>query len=111
MAGMSLPVLSEDTEQNHIPVSGEQTTVEQGNPGQASAEQQEIEDQIKRIEEKLETEPKVEGWVLVGDAYMHLKRYSAAVNAYQNAYLLSEESKEVKSKLKRALCHAGLEGP
>lgn len=111
MAGMSLPVLSEDTEQNHIPVSGEQTTVEQGNPGQASAEQQEIEDQIKRIEEKLETEPKVEGWVLVGDAYMHLKRYSAAVNAYQNAYLLSEESKEVKSKLKRALYHAGLEGP
>ena len=107
---VSLPVLSEEPAQKQAPVSEQQTSVEQSLQGLAPAEQQEIEQQIWRIEEKLETEPKVEGWVLVGDAYMHLQRYSEAVNAYQNAYLLSEESKEVKSKLKRALYHAGLEG-
>jgi cytochrome c-type biogenesis protein CcmH/NrfG len=108
-AGLSLPVLSEDTAQNQTPVQGQQTSAEQSKQAQDSAKQLEIEGQIKRIEEKLETEPKVEGWVLVGDAYMHLERYSDAVNAYQNAYLLSEESKDVKSKLKRALYYAGLE--
>jgi cytochrome c-type biogenesis protein CcmH/NrfG len=108
--GVSLPVLSEEPAQNQTPVSDQQTSVEQSAQGLAPAELQEIEQQIKRIEEKLETEPKVEGWVLVGDAYMHLKRYSEAVNAYQNAYLLSEEPKDVKAKLKRALYHAGQEG-
>jgi cytochrome c-type biogenesis protein CcmH/NrfG len=46
----------------------------------------------------------------VGDAYMHLRYYSDAVNAYQNAYLLSNGAKEVKSKLKDALYYAGLKG-
>jgi cytochrome c-type biogenesis protein CcmH/NrfG len=68
----------------------------------------EVEQQIKRIEEKLRTEPKVEGWVLVGNAYIYLKRYNEAVTAYQNAYLLDDTRKDVRDKLKNALYRAGL---
>lgn len=108
--GTSVYVLSEEVKEANPTVSGEQNRVEQDSQGQASAENQEIEAQIKRIEKKLESEPKVEGWVLVGDAYMHLRYYSDAVNAYQKAYLLSNGAKEVKSKLKDALYYAGLKG-
>jgi len=72
-------------------------------------EAQEIREQIKRIEQKLETEPKAEGWVLIGDAHMHLQAYREAVEAYQNAYLLSDDNEQVRSKLKRALYQAGMD--
>jgi len=104
--GISSPASSADLEQNPSPEANQKTSIEQS---ESPADKQEIEQQIKRIEEKLKTEPKVEGWVLVGDAYMHLERYSEAVNAYQNAYLLSDYSKDVRAKLKRALYQAGLE--
>ncbi len=68
-----------------------------------------VENQIKRIEEKLETEPKAEGWMLVGDANMHLKKYEAAIKAYQEAYVLSDYSDEAEKKLKRAL-HLKVQG-
>lgn len=104
--GTSLPASSSDLEQKQALEANQKTSI--GYNGSTS-EKQEIEQHIKRIEEKLKTEPKVEGWVLVGDAYMHLERYSEAVKAYQNAYLLSEDSSDVRAKLKRALYHAGLE--
>jgi len=72
-------------------------------------EQQEIEQQIQRIENKLKTEPKVEGWVLLGGAYMHLERFREAVGAYQNAYLISNYDDEIRSRLEHALYRAGLE--
>ncbi len=77
----------------------------------SSAEKEEIKKQIKRIEEKLKSEPKVEGWVLVGDANMHLKKYEAAARAYQEAYVLSDYSRETRNKLKKALyfVNAGVE--
>jgi len=71
-------------------------------------EQQEIEQQIKRIEEKMKTEPRLEGWMLLGGAYMHLERYREAVGAYQNAYLVSNYDEEVRSRLEFALYKAGL---
>ncbi len=66
-------------------------------------EKEEVEAQIKRIEEKLRSEPKVEGWILVGDANMHLKKYDAAAKAYKEAYILSGYSRETRNKLKNAL--------
>ncbi|HIF51322.1 MAG TPA: hypothetical protein EYQ42_07355 [Thiotrichaceae bacterium] len=69
----------------------------------SATEKEKVEAHIKRIEEKLKSEPKVEGWVLVGDANMHLKKYEAAARAYQEAYILSEYSRETRNKLKRAL--------
>jgi len=71
-------------------------------------ERQEVEQQIKRIEEKLKTEPKLEGWILLGGAYLHLERFREAVGAYQNAYLISGYDEEVRSKLEYALYRAGL---
>lgn len=108
-AGMSLPATSMATEPNQTRVSSQRASVEHTTQTQALAEQQEIERQIKRIEAKLKTEPKEKGWVIVGDAYMYLKRYNEAVSAYQNAYLLSEDSKDVRAKIKRALNHAQVE--
>ena len=77
----------------------------------SSAEKEKIKMHIKRIEEKLKSEPKVEGWVLVGDANMHLKKYEAAARAYQEAYVLSDYSRETRNKLKNALyfVNAGVE--
>ena len=52
--GTSVYVLSEEVKEANPTVSGEQNRVEQDSQGQASAENQEIEAQIKRIEKKLE---------------------------------------------------------
>ncbi len=68
-----------------------------------------IEQHIERIMEKLKDEPTVKGWVLVGDANMHLKRYNEAVWAYREAYLLSDFASGPRSKLRRAIYLAGLE--
>ena len=74
-------------------------------PAANMTESEEIDAHIKRIEEKLKTEPKVEGWVIVGDAYMHLMKYDDAVRSYKEAYLLSGQSRDTRKKLKRALRH------
>ncbi len=78
---------------------------------QGLTEEQEIEQQIARIEKKLETEPKAQGWMLVGDAYMHIKRYPDAVEAYREAYIISEYAKDSREKLKYALYMAGMPEP
>ncbi|MDX2425149.1 MAG: hypothetical protein QNK15_02735 [Cycloclasticus sp.] len=67
-----------------------------------------VEAQIERIVEKMKTEPEVKGWLLIGNAYMHLKRYNDAVWAYKEAYMLSNYAAEPRSKLREAMYHAGL---
>lgn len=74
----------------------------------ATSENADIETQIKRIEKKMKTKPDVKGWLLIGDAKMHLKQYDDAVWAYREAYVLSNYADEARSKLKRAMYHAGL---
>lgn len=69
----------------------------------------EVERQIVRIKEKLKETPTVKGWILVGDAQMHLKRYDEAVRAYQEAYLLSDGNDGPRKKLRRAMYFSGLE--
>lgn len=76
----------------------------------AVSEKAAIEAQIKRIEAKMKTEPDVAGWLLLGDAKMHLKQYNDAVWAYREAYLLSEFAAEPRRKLRSAMYYAGLEG-
>ncbi len=68
-----------------------------------------VEQEIARITEKLKTEPTVKGWLLVGDAHMHLKKYNDAVEAYREAYILSNYANEPRSKLKRAMYFSSLE--
>ena len=68
-----------------------------------------VEQQIERIMEKLKEQPTVKGWMLVGDANMHLKRYNDAVWAYREAYLLSDYASGPRSKLRRAMYFSGLE--
>jgi len=82
------------------------TKVEELLPPKYQSEVEEIEAQIIRIKEKLKTEPKAKGWILIGDAYMYLKRYDEAVSAYGEAYKL-EETHEIRNKLKAALYEAG----
>jgi len=73
------------------------------------AEAVEVEQQIVRITEKLKDKPTVKGWMLVGDAQMHLKKYTDAVESYREAYILSDFAKEPRSKLKRALYFSTME--
>jgi cytochrome c-type biogenesis protein CcmH/NrfG len=68
-----------------------------------------IDAEIRRIEEKLKTNPTVKGWILVGDAHMHLKRYKEAAGAYNDAYMLSGQAPEPRKKLKNAMYYVGLE--
>jgi len=68
-----------------------------------------IEQQIERISEKLKDKPTVKGWVLVGDANMHLKKYNEAVFAYREAYMLSDYADGPRKKLRRAMYFSGLE--
>ncbi len=68
-----------------------------------------IDAEIRRIEEKLKTNPTVKGWTLVGDAHMHLKRYKEAAGAYNDAYMLSGQAPEPRKKLKNAMYYVGLE--
>ena len=63
----------------------------------------EIEQQIVRIEKKLKDKPTSQGWILVGDANIHLQRYDEAIRAYQQAYLLSEGDLDIRRKLRRAI--------
>lgn len=69
----------------------------------------EIDKQIQRIEGKLKTNPTVKGWMLVGDAHMHLKRYKEAAGAFNEAYMLSDLGAEPRKKLKNAMYYVGLE--
>lgn len=73
------------------------------------SERAQIDIQIRRIEEKLKTNPTVKGWMLVGDAHMHLKRYKEAAGAYNDAYMLSGLAPEPRKKLKNAMYYVGLE--
>jgi cytochrome c-type biogenesis protein CcmH/NrfG len=68
-----------------------------------------VEKQIARIEEKLKANPTVRGWILVGDAQMHLKKYNEAVWAYREAYMLSKFADGPRRKLRRAVALAGFE--
>lgn len=76
--------------------------------GAAVSSTTDVEAQIERIVEKMKTEPDVKGWLLIGNAYMHLKRYNDAVWAYKEAYVLSNYAAETKRKLGLAMYHAGL---
>ena len=66
----------------------------------------EVEAHIKRIEEKMQQAPDVKGWLLIGDAYMHLKRYDDAVIAYKEAYMLSDYADGPKQKMKTAMYYS-----
>lgn len=85
-------------------VSGEGITDKKKNS--MSPKALEIQAQIERIEEILESDPKPEGWVLIGDANMALKKFDAAVHAYSTAYELSGRSLDVRRKLRQALYYA-----
>ncbi len=63
----------------------------------------EVEAHIKRIEDKMDQAPDVKGWLVIGDAYMHLKRYDEAVIAYKEAYMLSDFAEGPKQKMKTAM--------
>ncbi|MEH6504610.1 MAG: hypothetical protein V7682_11980 [Cycloclasticus sp.] len=76
--------------------------------GAAVSSTTDVEAQIERIVEKMKTEPEVKGWLLIGDAYMHLKRYNDAVWAYKEGYMLSNYAAEPRSKLREAMYHSGL---
>lgn len=73
------------------------------------SERAQIDIQIQRIEEKLKTNPTVKGWLLVGDAHMHLKRYKEAAGAYNDAYMLSGQAAGPRKKLKNSMYYVGLE--
>jgi len=75
----------------------------------ADIEKASIEQEIARITEKLKDKPSVKGWMLVGDAQMHLKKYTDAVDSYREAYILSDFAKEPRSKIKRALYFSSME--
>ncbi|MEO1888754.1 MAG: hypothetical protein ABGX33_02405 [Cycloclasticus sp.] len=78
-------------------------------PGVKLSETAQIDIEIRRIEDKLKTNPTVKGWMLVGDAQMHLKKYNEAVWAYREAYMLSKFADGPRRKLRRAVALAGLE--
>jgi cytochrome c-type biogenesis protein CcmH/NrfG len=65
--------------------------------------------EIQRIEGLMKTKPTVKGWMLIGDAHMHFKRYKEAAGAYNDAYMLSERAAEPRKKLKNAMYYVGLE--
>ena len=73
------------------------------------SETAQIDIEIRRIEDKLKTNPTVKGWMLVGDANMHLKRYKQAAGAYNDAYMLSGLAAAPRKKLKNAMYYVGLE--
>jgi cytochrome c-type biogenesis protein CcmH/NrfG len=68
-----------------------------------------INQEIQRIEAIMKTKPTVKGWMLIGDAHMHLKRYKEAAGAYNDAYMLSGQAAEPRKKLKNAMYYVGLE--
>jgi len=81
----------------------EKLTVEENKRVPELSKTEEIDRQIKRIEEKLSVEPTVKGWTIIGDAHMHLKRYEKAMLAYREAYILSNFDADARRKLKSAL--------
>lgn len=82
-------------------VSSKATTVA---PPLVPAGVNKVEAEISRITAKLETQPTIKGWNLVGDAYMHLKQYEKAVDAYRQAHEIAGfEDVATKSKLRTAL--------
>jgi len=90
-------------------VKTEQVGVMQAVMSPADLERASVEQEIARISKKLKDKPTVKGWMLVGDAQMYLKKYNDAIEAYREAYILSEYAKETRSKLKRAMYFSSLE--
>ena len=90
-------------------VTTEQVDATQAVIKQVDEERANVEQQIARVTEKLKDKPTVQGWLLVGDAQMHLKKYNDAVLAYREAYLLSEYADGPRRKLKRAMYFSSLE--
>ena len=84
-------------------VKTEQVGAKQVVMSPADIEKASVEQEIARITEKLKDKPTVKGWLLVGDAQMHLKKYTDAVESYREAYILSNYANEPRSKLKRAM--------
>jgi len=87
----------------------EQVATTQAVMSPADMERASVELEIARITKKLKDEPTVKGWVLVGDAQMHLKKYNEAVEAYREAYILSNYASLPRRKLKRAMYFSSLE--
>ena len=73
------------------------------------AERAEIEKEIKRVEGLVKAKPTVRGWLLIGDAYMQLKKHKEAAGAYNDAYFLSDNDPKIRAKIKKALHIAFLE--
>jgi cytochrome c-type biogenesis protein CcmH/NrfG len=69
----------------------------------------EIEKEIKRIEGLVKAKPTVRGWLLIGDAYMQLKKHKEAAGAYNDAYFLSDSDPKIRDKVRKALYVAFLE--
>mgnify|MGYP002700762224 CR=1 FL=1 len=69
----------------------------------------EIEKEIKRIEGLVKAKPTVRGWLLIGDAYMQLKKHKEAAGAYNDAYFLSDDDPKIRAKVRKALHIAFLE--
>lgn len=90
-------------------VATEQVDATEGVIAPVDEERARVEQQIARISEKLKDNPTVKGWVLVGDANMHLKQYNEAVWAYREAYMLSDYAAGPRKKLRRAMYFSGLE--
>lgn len=98
-----------DIEQIKSPVQAEKPIEKADKSEVKLSKTAQIDLEIRRIEEKLKTNPTVKGWILVGDAHMHLKRYKEAAGAYNDAYMLSGLAPEPRKKLKRAMYYVGLE--
>lgn len=45
---------------------------------------------LQELEQSMEQTPSVEGWVLLGQSYVSLQRFPEAINAWQNAWELSD---------------------
>jgi cytochrome c-type biogenesis protein CcmH len=56
----------------------------------ADSKQPPVSELITKLAERLEREPSVDGYVLLGRSYMQLQRYSDAVDAWHKAWELSE---------------------
>ena len=100
-----LPVKNKTSDKNTQPEL--KTSLPDKEPKELT-EKQEIEEEIQRIRNLLRDKPTVKGWLIIGDANMHLKMYTEAASAYKEAYVLSEYSPETREKLKRAMYFVGL---
>lgn len=51
---------------------------------------QEVNQALSELQQRMEDQPSVEGWALLGQAYLSLQRYPDAVAAWRNAWELGE---------------------